>query len=166
MSVVDIITLVFIVLATLHGMIRGLSGELSSFLGIITAFILGVWMQPVFTEWLLANTSLAESSAHAVAFAAIIIGALVVLFIIRHFMKKIMQVVIEEKFDRGLGLIAGFVRAVLIVVVIFVIMNLVPHEYLNSKFGEESVIGSFIKPHIPYIAEQAEKGKEKLLQSK
>ena len=156
MNLIDIIALALIVLGSIHGFIRGLSGELSHFISVLGAFIFGMWCREPLGAWLLQNTRLNEQPAEAVAFISTILAALVILLCLRYFLRKIMKVVIEEKFDRIGGAIAGFLRSVIIIIIIFIFMNLIQHEYLNQKFGDESIIGSFIKPHISYIAEKAE----------
>ncbi len=161
MNLVDIVALSLIALGSLHGFIRGLSGELSHLISLIASFIFGIWFYEPFGMWLSANTRLTAQPAHALAFIATILVALIILLCLRYFLRTIMKVVIEEKFDRIGGLVAGLLRSTIIVVIIFVFMNLIPHEYLNQEFGDDSIIGSFIKPHISYITEKAEAIHEK-----
>lgn len=154
MNLVDTAALILITLGSLHGFIRGLSGELSHFISILGAFIFGLWLQEPLGSWISVNTRLNGQPAQALAFVTTIFTALVFLLCLRFFLRKIMNVVIEEPFERIGGLIAGFFRSILTVVIIFIFMNLIQHDYLNQKFGEDSIIGSFIKPHISYITEQ------------
>lgn len=156
MSIIDICAIILIALGAIHGLIRGLSGELSHFISILAAFIFGLWGQRPFAMWLLDNTNLDEKSAQALAFIAIILTALIIFIFLQYMLKKIIQIVVEDKFDRILGAFAGLVRSIIVVIIIFIAMNLVPHDYLNMKFGEESIIGSAIKPYIPYILTKTE----------
>ena len=43
MNLVDIVALALIALGSIHGFIRGLSGELSHLIGMLVAFIFGMW---------------------------------------------------------------------------------------------------------------------------
>jgi uncharacterized membrane protein required for colicin V production len=157
MNLVDIIALALIIFGSIHGFIRGLSGELSHLLSILGAFIFGLWCREPLAVWFQENTRLTEQPAQALAFAITILTALIILLCLRYFLNKIMKIVIEEPFNRVGGAIAGFLRATLIIIIIFIFMNLIPHEYMNQKFGDESLVGSLIKPHIPNIEEQVEK---------
>ena len=156
MNLVDIAAFLLIALGALHGFIRKLSGELSHFISVLCAFIFGMWLRTPLGIWLQENTRLEEQPAEAVAFISTIIISLVILLCIQFLLRKIMTIVIEEKVDRIGGTIAGLLRATIIVIIIYIFMNLVHHDYLNQKFGEESLIGSLIKPHIAYIEEQVE----------
>lgn len=152
MTLVDIAALVLIGLGTLHGCLRGLSGELAQVLSVVAAFVFGLWLHQPFALWMMENTRLSERLSQAMAFAVTILSALVVMLCLRFVFGRIMKVVIEERFDRAGGGVSGFVRSCLIVIILFILLNMWPNEYLNRKFGEESMIGSFI--HRSSIFEQ------------
>lgn len=101
MNLVDIVALALIALGSIHGFIRGLSGELSHLISILGALIFGMWCKEPLGTWLLNNTRLNEQPAEAVAFISTILAALIILLCLRYFLRKIMKVVIEEKFDRS-----------------------------------------------------------------
>ena len=149
MSAVDIGALVFIILGGLHGLWRGLSGELANLASIICAFIFGIWFMPPFAGWLEANTRLSPDYTRAVAFLITVFTALLVLLCVRYLVRRVMKVVIDERFDRSGGVIAGILRATVVLVIVFVLFNLWPNDYLNRKFGKESLIGTFIMSQIP-----------------
>ncbi len=155
MNIIDILAGGLIVLGTVHGLIRGLSGELSALLSVLVAFIFTVWLHAPLAVYMVANTRLDERGAQTLAFVTTIVAAMIILLLVRFGLRRIMRVVIEEKFDRVGGAIAGCVRAIIVTVIIFIAMNLWPHPYLNQKFGEESFIGALIAPHIPAILEKA-----------
>jgi len=145
MTLIDISTLVLIALGTIHGCFRGLSGELAHVLSIIAAFVFGLWFHHPFALWMMDNTRLGARPAQALAFTTTILSALMVMFCLQFGFRRIMKVVIEENFDKIGGGIAGFIRSCLVVVIIFILFNMWPHEYLNRKFGDESMIGSFLR---------------------
>jgi hypothetical protein len=66
------------------------------------------------------------------------------------------KVVFAEGFDKGAGVIAGMLRMSIIVCIIFLCMNLIPHEYLNRVFGEESAIGRVVVKYVPTVRETLE----------
>lgn len=145
MSTIDIAALVLIVFGAVHGCIRGLSGELAHVLSVLAAFVFGLWIHPPFAAWILAHTRLSERPAQALAFAGAVLCALIVMFCLRFVVGRVMKVVIEPPFDRIGGVLAGFVRSCVIVVILFILLNMWPNEYLNRTFGEESVIGSLVR---------------------
>ena len=42
------------------------------------------------------------------------------------------------------------------ILIVVVMMNLWPHEYLNRKFGEESVVGTVVLRYMPSLRETIE----------
>ena len=160
MTVIDIAAFILIALGTIHGCLRGLSGELAHVLSVIAAFVFGLWFHQPFAAWMLNNTRLSERPAQALAFATTILSALMVMLCLRFVFRRIMKVVIEEHFDKIGGGIAGFIRSCLIVMIIFILFNIWPHEYLNRTFGEESLIGSFLRSQIPILESGQAQGDE------
>ena len=71
-----------------------------------------------------------------------------------------MKVVFEEPFDKVAGSVAGFVRSALFTLIVFIAVNLTPHEYLNRLFGEESVIGTLTLKMMPMLQEELEERRE------
>lgn len=154
-SIVDILAILLIALGTLHGYLRGLSGELAQFLSVIAAFVFGLWFHHPLALWMLENTRLSERPSQTLAFLATVLAAMIVMLCLRFVVKRVMRVIVEERFDKIGGCISGFIRSSVIVIILFVVLNMWPHEYLNRKFGDESFIGSFIRAHIgPLNAEQ------------
>ena len=58
--------------------------------------------------------------------------------------RRIMKIVFEPAVDKPGGGFAGFVSGILAVLIVFMIMIQWPNDYLNRKFGEESVIGRVV----------------------
>ncbi|MBN2302079.1 MAG: CvpA family protein [Lentisphaerae bacterium] len=156
LSVIDIVALVIVALGALIGYRRGLSGELAQLISVIVAFVISLLLYHPVGSWLHEHTQLNNrpQAAHAVAFIATIIGATIAMIILRYLLKRIMQVVIEKEVDKIGGVIAGFVRASILVVIVFLLLNMWPHEYLNRLFGEESVIGTAVLHCMPSFEEQ------------
>ena len=154
-NVFDIAALIFIVVSTLHGCFRGLSGELAHLVSVVVAFIFGLYFYQPFGSWLLENTRLTDQPARALAFLTTILVALVAMILLRFVLRRIMRIVFEEKIDKVAGCFAGFIRSSVIVIIIFLVMNLWPNEYLNRRCGEESVIGGLLLKYVPSLREEA-----------
>jgi uncharacterized membrane protein required for colicin V production len=150
-NLIDVIAVSLVCLLTIRGYLRGLAGELAQLLSLVIALAAGLFYYSPLAGWLEAHTRLTGSSARAAAFVAVLGAAVAILIVLRHLLARFMKVVFEERFNRLGGLAAGFVRALALVMVVFLVMNLWPHPYLNRQFGEESVIGRFLIGRLPAL---------------
>ncbi|MBL7115895.1 MAG: CvpA family protein [Kiritimatiellae bacterium] len=155
-SIVDLVALAFIVLSTIVGYIRGLSGEIARLVGMVAAFVMGVVTYDPVAVWLAAHSRLEERSARAVTFIAIVLTSIVAMFILRFVCKHVMRLVIDESFDKKGGMLAAILHSSLLVFMVFVAMNLWPSEDLNRRFGEDSVIGRLTLRMMPVLKEKFE----------
>ena len=156
LNVVDIVALGLIVIGGIQGFFRGLSGELARLIGSIIAFVAGVSLHGPVGEWVLQNTRLENQTAHALAFVATVVLAVLIMLELRLVIKRLIKVVFADGFDKTMGIIAGLARMSVIVCIIFLAMNLIPHDYLNRHFGEESAIGSVVVRYVPTVRETLE----------
>ncbi len=152
-ALVDLLAIIIIVIGGFQGYFRGLSGELAGLISVLIAFMLGVRFYEPFGAWVLDHTRLEGRPSLALAFVVTVVTVIVVLLFLRHVIKRIIKVVVEEQAEKTGGVFAGVIRASLYVVIAFVVLNLVPHEYLNRKFGEESVVGTAIQAVMPHMQE-------------
>jgi uncharacterized membrane protein required for colicin V production len=148
-NIADYLALAVIVLGSLLGMKRGLSGELARLVSVIVALLFGIEFLSPFGEWVEENSRLGTRSAYAFAFLVTVVGALILLFALRFLLKRVLKIVVAESFDRTGGLIAGLISSTAIVVMIFLGLNLWPHEYLNTVFGSESIVGRNVLRIVP-----------------
>lgn len=150
-NVVDILAFIVVAIGTFQGFRRRLSGELAHLISVVAAFTLGLYFFRPLGSWLCAHTRLSEQAAHMLAFIIMIIVAVAAMVLLQFVLKRIMKVVFEETVDKTGGVLAGFVRSAIFVIIVFLIMNLWPHDYLNRLFGEESVIGTVIIRYMPSL---------------
>ena len=156
LSIVDIIAIVVVLIGILLGFRRRFSGELAHLVSIIVAFIVGLMTYRPLGYWLLENSRLGSRAAHAVAFVSTIVLASLVMVLIRTLLKRIISVVLEEETDKIAGVVAGFIKSTLFILIVFLFMNMIPHDYLNRIFGEESAIGRVVLRFMPRIEEKLE----------
>ncbi len=157
LNLVDIVALGLIAIGGIQGFFRGLSGELARLIGVIVAFVAGVSLHGAVGEWILKNTRLMDQTAHAVAFIATVVLAVLIMLAIRLVVKRLIKVVFADGFDKTVGIVAGLARMSVVVCIIFLIMNLIPHDYLNRQFGERSAIGSVVVRYVPTVRETLER---------
>lgn len=156
-NVVDAVAIFVVCLSVVHGLRRGLSGELAAVVSVVAALLLGLQFFEPLGSWVEVHTRLAGQAARAMAFVITVLASIVALILTRYALKRIMRVAIEPEADKIGGAVAGLVRACAAVVILFLVMNLWPHKYLNRKFGEESLIGRVMLRCVPELrAEQGE----------
>ena len=152
-NVVDIIAVALVAISGVRGFFRGLSGELAQLAGTVGALLFGLLAYDPTTTWLMTYTVLGDDPrmARAVAFVGTILAASVAMVLLRYIVRRVVRVVVEGSADRWLGLAAGSVRTTLIVVILFLALNMIPHPYLNRVFGEESRIGRRVASLLPRL---------------
>ena len=151
LSLVDMIAILLVVIGGIQGFFRGLSGEIARLIGAILAFLAGIWLRQPVSVWIVENTRLEDRAATATAFTATVIIAFIIMLILRMVIKRLVKVVFAEGFDRSTGVIAGLLRMSIIVFIIFLCMNMIPHDYLNRVLGEESAIGRVVVKYVPMV---------------
>lgn len=156
-NAVDIGALVILLLGTIIGFRRGLSGEIARFIGTIAALCLGIYFYKPFGAWIAGHTRIGEETANVIAFALMAGAVLLITLLVRLILRSIMKISFEGNLEKAGGCIAGFIRALILVLMVFMAMNMWPHEYLNRTFGRESVIGSLVVKYMPAIKKQVEK---------
>ena len=153
-NIVDIIVLVIIVLGAIQGLLRGLSGELARLISTVIVFILGVSCYRPVGLLLASHTRLSAAAAGAVAFSIVAATAIILMVLLRYVLKKLMKVVFVPWFDKVGGCVAGMLRASIFVMIIIIVMNMVPNEYVNEQCGEKSIIGTGVLKVMPRIREE------------
>jgi membrane protein required for colicin V production len=148
-SLVDVIAFAAVALGAVRGYFRGLSGELARVISLVAALVLGLRFYRPLAEWVMAYTRIAEENAPIAAFIITVLTAVVCLFFLRYLLKRIIKVAIEEGADKIGGVIAGLIRSVVMVLIVFLALNLWPDERLNRAFGEESLIGRLVLKAAP-----------------
>jgi len=143
-NIIDIVVVVLIVLGLIRGLVKGLSGELAGLLSAAAA-VAGGWYgyQPL-GNFLADKTRLSEPATVAVAFVLALVGAYILMRILRLVLRSVMEFSFKGKIEKIGGMLAGGIRATVIVAALVLLMALWPHEYLHRLFAEESVFGRLI----------------------
>lgn len=155
-NAVDVAVIICLVIGGIQGFVRGLSGELAQLVSAIAGFGTGIWVYVPISRWVLKHARLDDDMARAAAFAAAMVVAVVLMLVIRYAFKKIISGVIQEKFDKATGAVAGILRAGIFTMMFLILMNLWPHAYINKLFGSESIFGTIAGKAMPHIILKAE----------
>jgi uncharacterized membrane protein required for colicin V production len=153
---VDLAALVLVGLGLVQGLWRGLAKEVAGLVSVSLSCGLGLSFYQPIGAWLVEHGRLGERAAQATAFITIAAAIGIVFLLLRLLLRLIMQVTFAKGIDRLGGAVAGLVRASLFVLTVFIAANLLPHEYLNRRFGEESFFGRQVLKAMPTLRESVE----------
>jgi len=155
-GLIDVAVLALVALAALRGFFRGFARELAGFLTVVAAMWLGMRLHAPCGAWLAAHSRLPEQAAQACAFGVLVVLGLVFILLARWLLGKVIRVVVDERFDRPLGGIAGALGGVALALILLVAALLVPHPPLNALCAEQSFLGALVQRSLPRMQEWME----------
>ncbi len=141
MNWVDWLILAVVVVSTLASLVRGFIAEAFSLAALVVAIVAAIVFTATLSH-LLASLIESPMVRTVVAFAGLFIGTLVVGSIIGRLLRRLVHASGLGGIDRGLGLLFGAVRGVLIVVVVALGLALTPA--MDSSAWKESKL-------LPYL---------------
>lgn len=150
---IDLAAIILVIIGAFIGYCRKLSGEIAILLSVGAAFFIGIFFFEPLGNWLIFNTKLDAGGARIATYVFLVLAAGVVLVVLRILLGKMMNIVIGERADRIWGVIAGAIRSLLLVFIVFFAMTILPYENINRKFGEESFIGRILLKFSPKLKE-------------
>ena len=157
-NIVDMVVLVVVILGTVRGFLKGLSGELAAVGSAVIALLAGWFFFGPAGDYLVESTRLTESNAYPVAFAAVLIGAYLLMRILRLVLRSILEFSFKGRIERLGGALAGFLHATVLCAVVLLFLSLWPGEALHGLVAEESVCGRIAAERLrPFYEELAEK---------
>lgn len=151
LSSVDYVVIGMIIFGAIWGTIRKLSREVFTLTASVFSFIVALLTYRITGEKIIRISRLDNRSAEAIAFVGVIIAIVCILAVMKLLLRKVFTLTVESKLERPGGCIAGFISFSLIACMIFYVLILFPHEYLNRKLGDESVIGRRVKNLFPAL---------------
>ncbi|MDA0576464.1 MAG: CvpA family protein [Verrucomicrobia bacterium] len=154
-SIVDVVALALVAFAALRGFFRGLSGELAGLIGDAAALLLGAMCYEPLAGWMRMHTRVAPALAPVVALVVLVVGVLLLMALLRLTVGRVLRVVVEGGVNRVGGVIAGVLRGLIVVVLVFAVLLVVPNEGVHRRFGEESVVGTVVQRVMPRLRELA-----------
>jgi len=131
LQVIDWIFLVILTLSMVIGLVRGLVREVVSLVGLVLAFILAREYATPIGYWFdfMLETPLAR---YAAAFATIFLSVLLISALVGWILSKIIQISSLKFLDHILGGLFGFLRGLVLLMVITFITDLTPLSRLES----------------------------------
>lgn len=152
-NAVDIAALILILLGALQGLRRGLSGELASVFSVVVAFFAAWKFYAPIGAYIAGHTRMSEPLANAFAFALCIVAGLLVMYSLGLLLQTIFVFTFKGKIERIGGALCGTVRLTLTACAAIFVLGLLPSEFLQRHFADESAVGRFLFLHLEPVKE-------------
>jgi membrane protein required for colicin V production len=124
---VDIALAAFLLLSVLVGLARGFVFELLSLVGWFAAWFVGLWLTPMFVGYLHVGEP-GSSLNYGVTFACVFLVALVVWSLGARLVRVLIRATPLSPFDRLLGAGFGFVRGLVVLLVVATVVGISPWD--------------------------------------
>jgi uncharacterized membrane protein required for colicin V production len=154
MNMADASVLVLVLAGAILGWRRGLGGEIARLAEVVAGAVAAFAGFRPLGAWLETHTRLQGENAETVAFIGLAIAVLALALALRLILGSLMQVVFAESINKRLALVVGMLRAAAFACLVFICMNLVPHDGLNRTFGDESLVGRQLRKAVPLLRER------------
>ncbi len=148
LPLIDLLSLGYILLAALIGLKRGLSCELSRLLSIGIAVFAGWRLHGPIGRMVAGVTRLEGTDAFLAGFLTVILGAGLLMAVLRWSLRKVMAMSFHPVVNRIGGGVAGGIRGLLIASVLFIGVGMSRSNYLQRKFIDESMVGTFVMDNV------------------
>lgn len=140
-NIVDIVIMALLLFGMIRGARKGLSGELADVISIAAAFFAGwVFYEPLGT-YFRTNTRLSETGSYIAAFFAVLVGAYLLMRVLRLVLQHVMEFSFKGKIERVGGALAGLAHAGVVTASLILVVGLLPDRALHYNFVENSVFG-------------------------
>ena len=150
----DYAVLAVIGLSALRGAWRGLLSEVFGLIGWIAAFFVACRFVGLVVPYIPANWPGGALTQWLIAFAAILIGVVLVAGVANALLSRLVQVSVLGGVDRSLGLMFGFVRGVILVLLLVALAGLT--ELPRQEFWRNALFRPYaekgvreLKPLLP-----------------
>lgn len=156
LNLVDIVAILFVLVHIVLSWRRGLSEEIGRVAGAVLAFWIGLRYHQAVAGWMTEHTRMEGEPARVVAYIGVVLLIILSSLVLTLVVSKVIKLAIPEGIDKVAGGVAGLVKGAFYTAIIFLAMNIWPHDYLNRHFGEESAIGSVVMKWVPAVQERME----------
>jgi len=146
-NIPDISVLVLLIIGILGGLRRGLSGELLRLITIILAVVVGWKGADQTAAWLANRINWPVEDVTALAFFGLIISTYLIVSIVRHALRLLLDFTFQGKIERLGGALLGLIRAVVFCSAVLLGAALIPSEPVQSAI-QSSVTGRLVAAHL------------------
>ena len=152
-NIVDIIAMTLMAIGLIRGLAKGLSGELAGLLSACAALVAGWYFYKPFGGYLTGVTRLSERGAYALAFALTLVGAYILMRILRIVLRSLMEFSFKGNLERIGGALAGLIRMTVFSAALILVASLWPNDYVHEHFAVRSSFGRLLYDHLGPVYE-------------
>jgi len=149
-NVIDLVVFFLLVVLCVKGAFRGLSGEIFSILGTVGGIILAWKFTRPISETILSKTSLHPAFVFIATMVLLYISVAILAALVCKGVKKIIRFTNLSMLDRTLGVAAGVLKTVAIVLFIYIVSGSFS-TFLPSQWFSDSVtikVGAYLWPGV------------------
>lgn len=140
-NIADLVVFGILLFGLIRGFIKGLSGELAGLISVVVAVAAGRFLYRPLGLYIGERTTLGEPAAYAAAFIVTLLGAYLLMLILRLMLRALMEFSFKGKIERLGGALAGLLGAAVFAAALLLVLGLWPNDRLHRVFAEDSVIG-------------------------
>lgn len=139
---IDLVILAILIGGLIRGAFRGLSGELSSAIGLVATVIVAWHFYVPLGQYLYETTRMTQIQADTMALLVIIVGGLIAFFLLALLLKHIMQLTFKGPLEPVGGALVGMIRYGLITVALLLLLVQFATDSIREKIETESILAS------------------------
>ncbi len=147
-NLVDAVFALVLLMGTLGGLKRGLSGELSRVAAMILALLAAWKLAPPCAGWAATQFGISHDQGYLFAAALIILVTLVGLFFLRRALRHVMDFAFKGRLEKVGGGISGFSRALVVAVLGLLVLGYAPHPGFAAAINEGSFCGRLVYRYV------------------
>lgn len=137
----DLAAAILILIWTLFGMKKGMSGQIAFFLaGIVVLLALYFGYAPMH-DWLIQKYSMPPDMARITAIMGLVVCPLVAVLLVHAVAGHVVKLTFTAWVDRLSGAVAAFFTACAFILLVFVLLNVLPEKIRPAATGTSSWIG-------------------------
>lgn len=137
----DIAAALLILVWTIFGLKKGMSGQIAFFLAGITVLLSLYFGYVPMRDWLVQKYSMTADLARITAIMGLVVCPLLAILLIHAIASQVVKLTFTAWVDRLSGAIAAFFTACAFVLLVFVLLNVLPENMRPDSTGESSWIG-------------------------
>lgn len=140
-NLIDAVVGVILLMGTLGGLKRGLSGELSRMAAVLIALLAGWKLARPCAAWAVEHLGASQDGGFLISFILIAVLALLALWLLRKFLRNVMDFAFKGRLEKVGGAVCGLLRAGLIATFLLLALGLAPQPDVQRLVAEKSCFG-------------------------
>ncbi len=148
---IDVFVGIVLLVFAIRGYRRGLSGEILQVVGLLASLILAYRFFGYVGEALHQSLAMPEGIAFVLGYVGVFVLIYTIFYVIRYIVHKMMSVSFIAVLEKGGGILAGMMRGICILSVLFVLVCMIRQPSVTRYIFNESLTGKYIMPLSLYM---------------